>query len=55
VITGAAYAARHGRTHAVLCDLDLHGAGLNRSRLVNRLGQLGRSALGFAYGIPECC
>jgi hypothetical protein len=52
VIVGSAFAVRRGLTQAFLRQLDLCGAGLNRSRLVTRVGQLGWTALGFAYGIP---
>jgi Domain of Unknown Function (DUF1206) len=41
-----------GVTHAFLRDLDLRGAGLNRSQLVTRIGQVGWMALGVVYGIP---
>ena len=43
---------RRGVTAGFLRDLDLRGAGLNRSRLVTRIGRLGWAALGVAYGIP---
>jgi hypothetical protein len=52
VIVGSAFAVRRGLTHAFLRELDLRGAGLNRSQLVTRVGQLGWTALGVAYGIP---
>ena len=52
VIIGSAYAARRGVTGGFLRDLDLRGAGLNRSQLVTRIGRLGWAALGVAYGIP---
>ena len=52
VIIGAAYAVRRGLTASFLRDLDLRGAGLNRSRLVTRIGRFGWAALGVAYGIP---
>jgi Domain of Unknown Function (DUF1206) len=52
VVVGAAYAVRRGLTGRFLRDLDLRGAGLNRSLLVTRVGRLGWSALGVAYGVP---
>lgn len=52
VVVGSAYAVRRGLTAGFLRDLDLRGAGLNRSRLVTRIGRLGWCALGAAYGIP---
>jgi hypothetical protein len=52
VVVGAAYAVRRGITTTFLRDLDLRGAGLNRSNLVTRIGRFGWAALGVAYGIP---
>jgi hypothetical protein len=52
VVAGAAYAVHRGLTHAFLRELDLRGAGLNRSQLVTRVGQVGWVALGVAYGVP---
>ena len=53
VIVGSAYAVRRGLTGGFLRELDLRGAGLNRSRLVTRIGRLGWAALGVAYGDPR--
>lgn len=52
VVAGAVAAVRRGLTLGFLRELDLRGAGLNRSRLVTRVGQVGWSALGVAYGVP---
>lgn len=52
VIVGSAFAVRRGITHGFLRELDLRGAGLRRSTLVTRVGQVGWVALGFAYGVP---
>ena len=52
VVVGSGYAVYRGVTHAFLRELDLRGAGLNRSQLVTRVGQVGWVALGVAYGIP---
>ncbi len=52
VLAGAAFAVRRGLSRAFLRDLDLRGAGLNRSRFVTRVGQVGWVALGVAYGVP---
>jgi Domain of Unknown Function (DUF1206) len=52
VVVGSAFAVRRGITRGFLRDLDLRGAGLNRSNLVTRIGQYGWAALGVAYGIP---
>ena len=52
VVGGSVYAMRRGITGTFLRDLDLRGAGLNRSQLVTRIGRIGWTALGFAYGIP---
>lgn len=52
VVVGAGYAVRRGLQHAFLRELDLRGAGLRRSTLVTRVGQLGWVALGVAYGVP---
>jgi hypothetical protein len=52
LVVGGGYAVYRGIKHAFLRDLDLAGAGLNRSQLVTRIGQVGWSALGVAYGIP---
>ncbi len=52
LVVGAAYAVRRGVTASFLRDLDLRGAGLNRSLLVTRIGRVGWAALGVAYGIP---
>ena len=52
VVVGSGFAVRRGLTSAFLRDLDLRGAGLNRSRLVTRVGRLGWTALGVAYGVP---
>lgn len=52
LVVGAAFAVRRGVTHGFLRELDLRGAGLNRSNLVTRVGQVGWCALGVAYGVP---
>lgn len=52
LVVGGGYALWRGVTHAFLRELDLRGAGLNRSRLVTRIGQVGWVALGPVYGIP---
>lgn len=52
VLVGAAFAVRRGLTLAFLRELDLRGAGLNRSQLVTRVGQVGWVALGAVYVIP---
>lgn len=52
LVLGAAFAVRRGITHGFLRELDLRGAGLNRSNLVTRVGQVGWCALGLAYGGP---
>ncbi len=52
VVVGAAYAVRRGIATSFLRDLDLRGAGLNRSNLVTRIGRFGWAALGVAYGGP---
>jgi hypothetical protein len=52
VIVGSAFAVRRGLTGGFLRELDLRGAGLNRSLLVTRIGRLGWAALGVAYGVP---
>jgi hypothetical protein len=52
VIVGSAFAVRRGLTGGFLRELDLRGAGLNRSQLVTRIGRLGWAALGVAYGVP---
>lgn len=52
VVVGAGYAVRRGMQHTFLRELDLRGAGLRRSTLVTRVGQLGWVALGVAYGVP---
>ena len=52
VVVGSGYAVRRGVHHTFLRELDLRGAGLRRSTLVKRVGQLGWVALGVAYGVP---
>ncbi len=52
LVVAGGWAVWRGVTHAFLRDLDLRGAGLNRSRLVTRIGQVGWAALGPVYGIP---
>lgn len=52
VVIGSAYAVRRGVQHTFLRELDLRGAGLRRSTLVTRVGQVGWMALGVAYGVP---
>ena len=52
VVVGSGYAVRRGLQHTFLRELDLRGAGLRRSMLVKRVGQLGWVALGVAYGVP---
>ena len=52
LVAGAAYAVYRGVTHQFLRELDLGGAGLRRSTLVTRIGQVGWTALGVAYGVP---
>lgn len=52
VVVGSAYAVRRGVQHTFLRELDLRGAGLRRSTLVTRTGQVGWVAAGFAYGVP---
>lgn len=52
VVAGAVFAVRRGISTAFLRDLDLRGAGLDRSRFVTRIGQVGWCALGVAYGVP---
>ncbi len=52
LVVGAVFAVRRGITHGFLRELDLRGAGLNRSNLVTRVGQVGWCALGVAYGGP---
>jgi hypothetical protein len=52
VVVGSAYAVRRGVRHTFLRELDLRGAGLRRSTLVTRVGQVGWAALGVAYGVP---
>lgn len=52
VVAGSAFAVRRGLRRAFLRDLDLRGAGLNRSTLVTRVGTVGWAALGVAYGVP---
>ena len=52
LVVGGGYAVWRGITHGFLRELDLRGAGLNRSRLVTRVGQVGWVALGAVYGIP---
>jgi hypothetical protein len=52
VLVGAALAVRRGVTHAFLRELDLRGAGLNRSQLITGVGQVGWVALGAVYVIP---
>jgi hypothetical protein len=52
LVVGGGYAVWRGITHAFLRELDLRGAGLNRSRLVTRIGRVGWAALGVAYVIP---
>ena len=52
LVAGAVFAVLRGITHGFLRELDLRGAGLNRSNLVTRVGQVGWCALGVAYGIP---
>ncbi len=52
VVVGAGYAVRRGLRHTFLRELDLRGAGLRRSTLVTRVGQVGWTALGVAYGVP---
>ncbi|HVL84260.1 MAG TPA: DUF1206 domain-containing protein, partial [Pseudonocardia sp.] len=50
VLGVAGYAAFRGVAAKFLRELDLRGAGLRRSFLVTRLGRLGWTALGVAYG-----
>ena len=52
LVVGGGYAVHRGVVHAFLRELDLRGAGLNRSQLVTRIGQVGWTALGLVYGIP---
>ncbi len=52
LVVGAGYAVYRGITHKFLRELDLRGAGLRRSTLVTRIGQVGWVALGFAYAVP---
>jgi Domain of Unknown Function (DUF1206) len=52
LVVAGGWAVWRGVTHAFLRDLDLRGAGLNRSQLVTRIGQVGWTALGVVYGIP---
>lgn len=52
VVVGAGFAVRRGLRHSFLRELDLRGAGLRRSTLVTRIGQVGWAALGVAYGVP---
>lgn len=52
VVVGSAFAVRRGLVEGFLEDLDLRGAGLRRSTLVTRVGQVGWAALGVAYGVP---
>lgn len=52
LVVGGGYAVWRGVTHGFLRELDLRGVGLNRSRLVTRVGQVGWVALGAVYGIP---
>lgn len=52
LVVAGGWAVWRGVTHAFLRDLDLRGAGLNRSRLVTRIGQVGWMALGVVYGVP---
>jgi Domain of Unknown Function (DUF1206) len=52
LVVAGGWAVWRGITHAFLRDLDLRGAGLNRSQLVTRIGQVGWTALGVGYGIP---
>lgn len=52
LVAGAGYAVYRGITHAFLRELDLRGAGLRRSTLVTRVGQVGWTALGIAYAVP---
>ncbi|GAA3243700.1 DUF1206 domain-containing protein [Pseudonocardia petroleophila] len=52
VVVGSAYAVRRGVQHTFLRELDLRGVGLRRSTLVTRVGQVGWTALGVAYGVP---
>jgi len=52
LVIGGAYAVHRGITHAFLRELDLRGAGLRRSTLVTRIGQIGWAALGVAYVVP---
>jgi hypothetical protein len=52
LVAGGAFAVWRGLTRAFLRELDLSGAGLNRSRLVTRVGQVGWTALAAVYGIP---
>ena len=52
LVVGGGYAVRRGITHAFLRELDLRGAGLRRSTLVTRVGQVGWVALGIAYVVP---
>ena len=51
LVGAAAYAVHRGLSDGFLRDLDLRGAGLNRSLLVMRLGRVGWPALGVAYGL----
>ena len=52
LVVGGGYAGWRGITGAFLRELDMRGAGLKRSRLVTRIGRVGRTALGAVYGIP---
>ncbi|MDN5858924.1 MAG: DUF1206 domain-containing protein [Pseudonocardia sp.] len=52
LVVGGGFAVRRGITRAFLRELDLRGAGLRRSTLVTRVGQVGWAALGIAYAIP---
>jgi hypothetical protein len=52
LVVGGGYGVRRGITHAFLRELDLRGAGLRRSTLVTRVGQVGWVALGVAYAVP---
>ena len=52
LVAGAGYAVYRGITAMFLRELDLRGAGLRRSTLVTRIGQVGWVALGFAYAVP---
>jgi Domain of Unknown Function (DUF1206) len=52
VLAGAGLAIRRGVRHLFLHELDLRGAGLRRSTLVTRVGQVGWTALGLVYVVP---